>query len=44
MILNGSFYKIHEITREDNSATVRGELLSSLSLDASHVPVYPVVP
>ena len=44
MILNESFYKIHEITREDNSATVRVELLPSHPIYAGHFPGQPVVP
>lgn len=44
MILNESLYKIHDIAREGNSATIRVELLSSHPIYAGHFPGQPVVP
>ena len=44
MILNENFYKIHDIARDGNSATVRVELLPSHPIYAGHFPEQPVVP
>ena len=44
MILNDNFYKIHNITRDGNSATINVELLPTHPIYKGHFPGQPVVP
>lgn len=44
MKLHDNFYKIHDIAREDNTATIRVELLPSHPIYAGHFPGQPMVP
>lgn len=44
MILKDNFYRIHDIVRDGDSATIRVELLPSHSIYAGHFPGQPVVP
>lgn len=44
MILNDNFYKIHNITRDGNSATINVELLPTHPIYKGHFPGQPIVP
>lgn len=44
MKLHENFYKIHDMARVDNTATIRVELLPSHPIYTGHFPGQPVVP